>query len=250
MRGALRGQSRLLALRFSDAAPKAIPMSRITLHLRYHAAARELTGLREEDLVCEGPLTGKAVIAMLGERHPALQPYLGRFKLARNGAFAANEAEYGDGDRIDLLPPVAGGSPRLFVALRESPLSIDEAYAAVQHPRAGAVAVFTGVVRNHAEGKAVARLDYEAHEELADAETRRILEELCAADEGLRMAAIHRIGSLQVGDIAIVVAASSPHRAEAFRACRQAIDLIKETVPIWKKEWGPEGEAHWVNLSG
>lgn len=223
-------------------------MSRITLQLRYHAAARELTGLREEALQCEGPLSGEALIEVLRERHPKLSPYLGRFKLARNGAFAPNSAEYGDGDRVDLLPPVAGGSPRVFVDLRRAPLSIDEVHSAVSHPRAGAVAVFTGVVRNHADGKAVSRLDYEAHEELARNETRRILEELCAADEELRIAAIHRIGSLAVGDLAIVVAASSPHRAEAFAACRQAIDLIKETVPIWKKEWGPEGDAHWVNL--
>jgi molybdopterin synthase catalytic subunit len=110
--------------------------------------------------------------------------------------------------------------------------------------------MFTGVVRDNADGKPVARLDYEAHESLAMKEMLRVLEEVAATHEPVRLAAVHRVGALSVGDVAVCVAASAPHRAEAFAACREAIDRIKETVPLWKKEWGPSGEAHWVNLDG
>ncbi len=75
-----------------------------------------------------------------------------------------------------------------------------------------------------------------------------MLETLCAERPGVRLAAVHRVGRLSIGDAAVVVAASAPHRAEAFDACRAAIDRIKETVPIWKKEWAPDGSAIWVNL--
>ena len=127
---------------------------------------------------------------------------------------------------------------------------IDRAVAAVAHEGAGGIAVFIGAVRNHADGKAVARLDYEAHVALAEKEMRRVLEEIHATDPGTRLCAIHRIGELQVTDLAIVVAASAPHRAEAFAACREAIEQIKKRVPVWKKEWSPDGSANWVNLEG
>ncbi len=108
--------------------------------------------------------------------------------------------------------------------------------------------MFVGVVRDHADGKPVARLDYEAHPTLALVEMRRVLETVVAEFEGARVACIHRVGELTIGDLAVVVAASAPHRAEAFAACRAAIDRVKETVPIWKHEWEPSGAASWVNL--
>ena len=108
--------------------------------------------------------------------------------------------------------------------------------------------MFQGVVRDHADGKPVARLDYEAHESLAEKEIQRVLLKVAEEHPGVRIAAAHRVGQLAVGDIAVCVAVSGAHRDEAFAACRSAIDRIKETVPIWKKEWGPGGEAHWVNL--
>ncbi|MCB9633361.1 MAG: molybdenum cofactor biosynthesis protein MoaE [Sandaracinus sp.] len=148
---------------------------------------------------------------------------------------------------MDVLPPVAGGS-ELVADVRDAPLSIDEVFRAVQHPSAGGICLFVGVVRDHAEGKPVARLDYEAHPSLAVPELRRVLEGVMADLPGTRVAAVHRVGELAVGDLAVVVAASAPHRAEAFAACRFAIDRLKETVPVWKKEYEPSGEAVWVNL--
>src|SRR5690606_20103050 len=127
------------------------------------------------------------------------------------------------------------------------PLSIDEIYRAVSHPGAGGVTLFVGVVRDVADGKPVARLDYEQHPTLAATELSAVLREVQdeLAAEGVRVAATHRVGQLSVGDLAVVVGASAPHRDAAFRGCRLAIDRLKERVPIWKKEWEPGGTAHW-----
>lgn len=217
--------------------------------VRYYAAARELAGTSEEQISIEGRGADTRVVrAALAERHPRLSSYLSRMRLAVNGDFAEEGTAVADGDEIVVLPPVAGGNSRPLVAVREAPLSVDECMAAVAHPSAGGVCVFVGVVRDEAEGKAVARLDYEAYTELALEEMRRILTRIEAEIPGVRLAATHRVGQLAVGDLAVVVAASAPHRAEAFRACREAIDAIKDTAPIWKKEWDPEGNAVWVNL--
>jgi molybdopterin synthase catalytic subunit len=97
------------------------------------------------------------------------------------------------------------------------------------------------VVRDNAEGKDVARLDYEAHESLALKEMQRVLEGVVSEHAAVRLAAVHRVGQLEIGDVAVCVAASAAHRDEAFTACRKAIDRIKERVPLWKKEWGPSG---------
>ncbi len=131
------------------------------------------------------------------------------------------------------------------VALVAAPLSVDEALSHVRHPGAGGVAVFLGEVRDLNEGLPVVRLEYEAYTPMALAEMQRIADGVEAELPGVRVAAIHRTGSLLVGDAAVVCAASAPHRGEAFRACRLLIDRIKASVPIWKREHGPHG-AHWV----
>jgi len=132
-----------------------------------------------------------------------------------------------------------------LVALREQPLSLDEAVAHVKHGGAGAVCVFLGTVRDHNEGRTVVRLEYEAYASMALAEMTRIAQELAVETRDLRLAVLHRTGSLAVGDVAVVCAASAPHRAEAYAACRALIDRVKARVPIWKREHGPEG-AYWV----
>jgi molybdopterin synthase catalytic subunit len=132
-----------------------------------------------------------------------------------------------------------------LVALREQPLSLDEAVAHVKHASAGAVCVFLGTVRDHNDGRAVVRLEYEAYASMALAEMTRIAQELAAETKDLRLAVLHRTGSLAVGDVAVVCAASAPHRGEAYAACRALIDRVKARVPIWKREHGPQG-AYWV----
>ncbi len=219
--------------------------------VRYYAAARELAGTEEERIEIDGPPARTSdVREAVGERHPRLRSYLGRMRLAVNGDFVDDGSPVADGDEVVILPPVAGGADAPHVAIRHESLSVDECMRAVQHPSAGGVCVFVGVVRDHAEGKPVARLDYEAYTDLALREMRRILEKIADEIPGARLSATHRVGELGVGDLAVVVAASAPHREQAFDACRRAIDRIKETVPVWKKEWDPEGNANWVNLEG
>lgn len=130
-------------------------------------------------------------------------------------------------------------------AISHDALSVDRALAEVSHPGAGGVALFVGAVRDENDDRAVTRLDYEAYETMALAEMRRIAEEITAALPMTRLAVHHRVGELRVGDLAVVCAASAPHRDEAFRACRLLIDEVKARVPIWKREWGPDG-PYWV----
>jgi molybdopterin synthase catalytic subunit len=129
--------------------------------------------------------------------------------------------------------------------IRAGRLGLDELLAEVGHPGAGGVATFLGVVRDHNDGRPVTLLEYEAYGTMAEAELARILVELAAEGQGVRVAATHRVGALHVGDVAVACAASAPHRGEAFRACRELIDRIKARLPIWKREHGPDG-PYWV----
>jgi molybdopterin synthase catalytic subunit len=129
--------------------------------------------------------------------------------------------------------------------LRERALSVEECVAAVSHAGAGGIDVFVGVVRDRNDGRDVTRLEYQAYEGMAVAEMQRIVGEIEREMEGVRVAVQHRVGSLLVGDAAVVCAASAVHRGEAFDACRRLIDRIKARVPIWKREHGPDGAA-WV----
>jgi molybdopterin synthase catalytic subunit len=130
--------------------------------------------------------------------------------------------------------------------LRDTPLSVDEALAAVSDPAAGGIALFVGAVRDHDHGQDVARLGYSAHPSAA-AELRRVAEKVAASFSVTAVAAVHRVGDLAVGDLAVVVAVSSPHRGDAFDACRALIDELKRSVPIWKHQQYAGGGSEWVN---
>lgn len=129
--------------------------------------------------------------------------------------------------------------------LREAPLSVDEVRAAVADAGAGGIVVFAGTVRDHDHGRGVTRLSYSAHPS-AVAELRRVAEKVAASFEVRALAAVHRVGELAIGDLAVVTAVACPHRAEAFDACRMLIDELKQTVPIWKQQWFADGGSEWV----
>lgn len=131
------------------------------------------------------------------------------------------------------------------VRIGHEPLRVESVTAIVMHPGAGAVDVFVGVVRDHADGRAVLRLEYSAYESMALKELARIVEEVEREWPGARCAVHHRLGMLGVGELAIVCAASTPHRAESFATCRRLIEEVKHRVPVWKREHGPDGEI-WV----
>jgi molybdopterin synthase catalytic subunit len=219
------------------------------IEVHYYAAARELAGCRTSTFEFASSSVPQTDLRQaVADRFPSLDAFLERMRLAVNGDFVESSRALQDGDRVDILPPVAGGSPVVLCSLSDREISLDEVRRAVQHSAAGGICIFEGVVRDHADGKPVARLDYEAHEDLAHKEMNRVLEGIVAEHPEVRIAAVHRVGRLGIGDVAVCVAASAAHRDEAFTACRKAIDRIKESVPLWKKEWGADGEAHWVNL--
>jgi molybdopterin synthase catalytic subunit len=129
--------------------------------------------------------------------------------------------------------------------VRDEPLSVDEALAAVADPAAGGVVSFTGLVRSTDGGRDVTALEYTAHP-TALAELRRVAEAVVADLDVVRIAALHRVGHLEVGDVAVVVAASAAHRDVAFLAARRLIDDLKATVPIWKDQRFADGTQEWV----
>jgi molybdopterin synthase catalytic subunit len=132
-----------------------------------------------------------------------------------------------------------------LVDLRETPLSVDEVRAAVADPAAGGEAVFVGAVRDHDGGREVARLGYSAHPSALDA-LWQVAQQVVATHPVIGLAAVHRVGDLEVGDLAVVVAVSCAHRGDAFDACRALIDQLKASVPIWKHQQFGDGTDEWV----
>ena len=130
-------------------------------------------------------------------------------------------------------------------AVSEAPLAVDAVLSNVEDPAIGGIALFVGTVRDHNAGKPISLLEYQAYAAMAEKEMERIGIELEAEFPGVRVAAHHRTGALGIGDVAVVCAAGAPHRDQAFSACRALIDRIKERVPIWKREHGPEG-PYWI----
>jgi molybdopterin synthase catalytic subunit len=130
--------------------------------------------------------------------------------------------------------------------LRDTRLSVDEVLSAVADPAAGGTSLFVGTVRDHDHGRDVVRLGYSAHPS-AQAELRQVAEKVAASFSVTAVAAVHRVGDLEVGDLAVVVAVSCPHRGDAFDACQALIDELKRSVPIWKHQHYAGGESEWVN---
>ncbi|MFE8936434.1 molybdenum cofactor biosynthesis protein MoaE [Streptomyces sp. NPDC007872] len=139
----------------------------------------------------------------------------------------------------------AAADPIKLLAIRETPLSVDEVFRAVGDDASGGTTLFVGTVRNHDAGADVDALGYSCHP-TAGAELRRVAEKVVANHPVRALAAVHRVGDLEVGDIAVVVAVSCPHRAEAFEACRKLIDDLKHEVPIWKHQTFSDGTEEWV----
>jgi molybdopterin converting factor subunit 1 len=219
------------------------------IQVLYFAVLRERLGRDEESLeLADGASVRDALVA-LAERHPAFASLRSQIRVAVNQEFAGDELVLAEGDELALIPPVAGGADTAarHVVLSEQPLSLDRCIAAVRGPEMGGLVTFTGMVRRHSRGVTIERLEYEAYGAMAVREMTRLCEEIEAELPGTRLAVEHRTGTLEIGDIAVVIAAAAPHRAEAFTACRAMIDRLKERVPIWKKELGEDGST-WIGL--
>jgi molybdopterin synthase catalytic subunit len=208
--------------------------------------------LRERVGAAEVHVAGATVQEVWDElvrRHPAAAVDAGSVRAARNLGYCEWNTAVRGGDTIAFIPPVAGGSEDgspVRVWVTEGPIDIASVIAGAGTSRDGAVATFIGRVRDHSDGVAVQRMDYEAYAEMADAEMRRIGDELFARGGISTITIVHRTGALVVGDASVLVVVTAPHRDMAFPACQEALELIKRTVPVWKREHRTDG-ARWVD---
>lgn len=213
----------------------------------YFAVFRERLGRSDDALDLPAGATVADALAALAARHAPIAQLAGKYRVAVNQDFADDRRVLADGDELVLVPPVAGGADARHVVLTAEPLSLDRCLAAVRGPGMGGIVTFTGMVRLHSHGATIDHLEYEAYAPMAIREMTRLCDAIEAELPGVRLAVEHRVGHLAIGDVAVVIAAAAPHRAEAFTACRAMIDRLKESVPIWKKEVGTAGEV-WVGL--
>jgi len=205
----------------------------VTVRVRLFAGLRERAGWSERDV--EAPTVGDVWPALgLGDEPEGLL-------YAVNMAYAERTQALADGDEVALIPPVSGGA----FLLSDEPLSLDRAVDEVRDERAGAIATFTGTTRAVSRGRDVVHLDYEAYEGMAEQVMAEIAHELEERYELCAIAVHHRTGRVEIGETSVVIAVSAPHRSDALAACKDAIDRLKERVPLWKKEVYAGGEE-WV----
>ena len=201
---------------------------------------RLFAGLRERAGVAEQELEG---VMRVGEVWPALG--LGDepegLLYAVNRRYAEREQELADGDEVALIPPVSGGAFRVT----EEPLSLEAVVDEVADESAGAVATFLGTVRRESRGRTVLFLEYEAYAEMAEDVMAQLAGELEQRYDLWAVAIHHRVGRVEIGEASVAIAVSAPHRQDALAACKDAIDTLKRTVPLWKKEVY-EGGEEWL----
>ncbi len=197
-------------------------------------------GLRERAGWGEHELDG---VERVGEVWPALQ--LGDepegLLYAVNREYADRDRRLSDGDEVAVIPPVSGGAFRIT----DQPLSLEAAVEEVADEAAGAIATFTGTVRRESRGRTVLHLEYEAYTEMAEDVMAQLAASLRRSHEIHDVAIHHRIGRVEVAEASVVIAVSARHRHAALDACKEAIDTLKETVPLWKKEVY-EGGEEWI----
>jgi len=212
---------------------------------------KELTGCAEDWAELPAGASVETLYAHYAQREPQLQQFRARLAAAVNEDLADWQRALQEGDEVAFLPPVSGGAASVEVEARDvvqlvrAPIAPLEYLAAVKSAHDGAVAAFDGIVRDNSQGRATLYLEYEAYEAMALRQMRAIAAEMRLRFAIDRMALVHRLGRLHIGETSVFIVVSAPHRGPAFDACRFAIETLKRTVPIWKKEFFADGEV-WV----
>jgi molybdopterin synthase catalytic subunit len=212
--------------------------------VRLFGSLREATGAKELAVSVGAGARVVELYALLAREHAAFERLGARLRVAVNQDVVGFEHALADGDEVAFLPPVSGGAEPKRCWISDQPLDAGAVVSRVLGPDAGGIVTFVGTVRDASRGHTIRHLEYEAYPAMAERELERICAE-AAEQWGARVAIAHRVGHLAIGEIAVVVAAAAKHRAEAFAACRYAIDTLKVRVPIWKKEFA-EGGEYWV----
>jgi molybdopterin converting factor subunit 1 len=225
--------------------------------IKFFARLRELVGTKTLERDVPENIVVSELIQNLQTEFPQLTRLIPHTAISLNREFVDPQTRLQEGDEVAFFPPVSGGADadanaiasasRNKFAITFDPISLDEVAVRVVKPETGAVAIFNGVVRNVSEGKAVEYLEYEAYEEMAVAKLRQVADEAREKwPDVVDVAIVQRIGHLEVGESAVIIAVSSPHRGDGcFEACAYIINRLKEIVPIWKKEVGPDG-SEWI----
>jgi MoaE-MoaD fusion protein len=208
----------------------------VAIQVRLFAGLRERAGWSERGFeIGEGARVADVwALLDLGDEPPGLL-------YAVNQEYAGEDRELVAGDEVALIPPVSGGAFRLT----DGPIDPAGVVREVADDRAGAVATFLGTTRVESRGRTVHHLDYEAYGGMAEKVMARLADELTAKHALCAVAITHRVGRVEIGEISVAIAVSAPHRAAALAACAEAIDTLKETVPLWKKEVY-EGGEEWI----
>ncbi len=206
------------------------------MRVRLFAGLRERAGSGSVEVeLSEGAVVGDVWAALhLGDEPSGIL-------FAVNRAYAERDHSLSEGDEVAVIPPVSGGDFRLS----EEPLSIDAAVTEVRSDDAGAIATFVGTTRRRSRGRDVLHLEYEAYEGMAEQVMAELADELTRRHDLCDVAIHHRVGRVEIGETSVVIAVSAPHRAGALAACREAIDELKVSVPLWKKEVYVGGEE-WI----
>jgi molybdopterin converting factor subunit 1 len=214
------------------------------LRVLFFGQLKEITGAAEDSFVAPDGCSLRDLYASYVEKFPVLAEFRDSVAPAINQEYSLWEQALKTGDEVAFLPPVSGGAARAFeniVQIVRERIPTEKIVASLKAPEDGAVAVFEGIVRNHSRGKQTLYLEYEAYEAMALVKMREIGDAMERNFEIHRLAIVHRLGRLEIGETSVLIAVSSAHRAAAFNACRYGIDTLKRIVPIWKKEYFADG---------
>lgn len=224
-------------------------MIAMRVRVLFFGQLKEITGVAQEDTELSDGARVEDLFERYGRRFPKLAEFRASIAASVNQEYSGWRAPLATGDEVAFLPPVSGGQQTavaedIFLLVRE-PIRPGEIIEGLKAPEDGALVVFDGFVRNNFKGSKTLYLEYEAYEPMAFAKMREIGAEIRAKFSIRRLAIIHRLGRLEIGETSVWIAVSSAHRGAAFDACRYAIDTLKRAVPIWKKEYFAGG-AVWA----